>query len=191
MNIESDDLPAHVDRARALDPDAWDALYRNAYPRLHAFCRRRLGSDQDADDAVSEAMARAIAGIASFTMPAPGGAGFDGWLFGICRNVVHERWRADGRDARWRDAGRRLVGAAGGDDPADAMVLDGEHTQVRRAFDRLGDRDQEVLELRVVAGLDAVAAGVALGMGAGAVRMAQARALGRLRSLLADEGGEP
>lgn len=190
MNLESDELPAYVDRARALDPDAWDALYRHAYPRLHAYCRRRLGSDQEADDAVSEAMARAIAGIGSFTMPAPGGGGFEGWLFGICRNVVLERWRADGRDARWQRAGRRLVGGDG-DDPSDALVLDVEHTQVRRAFDQLPDRDQEVLELRVVAGLDASAAGAVLGMGAGAVRMAQVRALGRLRSLLADGGGEP
>ncbi len=55
---------------------------------------------------------------------------------------------------------------------------------MRRAFGRLTDDEQELLELRVVGGLSADEVGEVIGKRAGAVRMAQARALSRLRSLL-------
>ena len=53
---------------------------------------------------------------------------------------------------------------------------------VRAAFDRLARHEQEVLELRLVQGLSAEGVGEVLGRGAGAVRMAQSRAVGRLRT---------
>ena len=43
-------------------PQDWEDVYRRLYPRLFAFARRRVASDHDADDAVAEAMARAVAG---------------------------------------------------------------------------------------------------------------------------------
>ena len=46
------------------------------------------------------------------------------------------------------------------------------------------DDEQELLELRVVGRLSAEEVGEVIGKRAGAVRMAQARALSRLRSLL-------
>src|SRR5207248_9756458 len=55
---------------------------------------------------------------------------------------------------------------------------------VRAAFERLGPANQELLELRVMAGLSAEAVGQVLGKRPGAVRMAQNRALGRLRALM-------
>ncbi|MFT3767472.1 MAG: sigma factor-like helix-turn-helix DNA-binding protein [Minicystis sp.] len=58
---------------------------------------------------------------------------------------------------------------------------------VRAAFHRLSAFDQEVLELRVVAGLSSDEVAAVLGKKSGAVRMAQARALERLRELLEQE----
>ena len=57
---------------------------------------------------------------------------------------------------------------------------------MRRAFGRLRAEDQELLELRVVAGLSAEQVAAVQGRRAGAVRMAQSRALSRLRELLAE-----
>lgn len=82
-----------VSRAAVGDPDAWEALYRRAYPRLFAYTRRRLRSDHETDDAVSETMLRALNRIATFTWK---GAGFDAWLYGIARNVVLETQRHQG-----------------------------------------------------------------------------------------------
>jgi RNA polymerase sigma-70 factor, ECF subfamily len=55
---------------------------------------------------------------------------------------------------------------------------------------RLPGRQQELLVLRVIAGLSAQETGSALGMSPGAVRVAQHRALARLRSIALEEWQE-
>lgn len=166
------DVQTLVVRAQDGDTAAWEALYRRVYPRLLAYARRRLDGEA-AREAVSETMARAVAKMPEFR---PRGPGFEGWLFGICRHVVLDAQRAAGRRRR---APRPEVTPMG--EPDDQLLLSEEHAAVRRAFERLGDKDRELLELRVVAGLSAEETAVALGRRAGAVRTAQARALARLR----------
>lgn len=179
------DIRLLVERARGADPDAWEALYRHAYPRLHTYARRRLAGDEQADDAVSETMTRAIDRIDTFTWN--GGAGFDGWLFGILRNVVLETYRTGARTPLV-DAAQLPEPAGDADlDPAARVVAAEEMADVRRAFARLPADDRELLELRVVGRLDAVAVGEVVGRRAGAVRMAQSRALGRLRTMMVEE----
>lgn len=71
------------------------------------------------------------------------------------------------------------------------QLLDGEEQQALRvAFERLAPGDQEVLELPLVGGLSAAGATQVLGRREGAVRMAQSRALVRLRRLLEEVHGE-
>lgn len=165
----------------AQDPDAWEELYRRAYPRLLVFARRRLATREQADDAVSEAMVRAINSIERYV---PGTAGIEGWLFGIVRFVVLEAYRD--RSIAQPDIGDGPSAEAG---PLDRVVHDEEQAMVRAAFDRLDEADRELLELRVVFGLDAQNVGEMLGKQAGAVRTAQSRALGRLRWNLQEVGG--
>ncbi len=170
--MTQDQLEDLVVRAGRADPDAWEALYRRAYPGLLAYASRRLDRER-AKDAVAETMARAIARIDRFEWR---GGGFDAWLYGILRHVVVDAHRARKRDERRRE--RDDPHAAG---PLD-YVLDGEDaSEIRTAFARLHADDRELLELRVVAGLTAEEVGDVLGKRPGAVRMAQSRALERLR----------
>ena len=173
-----EDIQALVARAQDGDVRAWETLYRRAYPRLLAYARRRLDIEE-AREAVSETMARAVAGMARFT---PTGPGFEGWLFGICRHVVLDAQRAAGR----RGYAAPPDVASAEPEPWDRLVRADEHALVRAAFARLGDDDRELLELRVVAGLSAEDTAKALGRRAGAVRTAQSRALARLRRHLED-----
>ena len=69
---------------------------------------------------------------------------------------------------------------------ADGLIADEEALVVRAAFARLSSQDQELLHLRVVAGFTAEQVGAVVGKRAGAIRTAQARALERLRRLLAE-----
>lgn len=164
-----------VDRAASADQDAWEALYRRSYRGLFAYARRRLPSDSAADDAVSETMVRAIDRIGSFTWR---GAGFDAWLYGILRNVVLEAFRTAGRSNHVILVDQADHLAPG---PLDLVVLEDQRDEVKRAFEQLSVDDREVLELRVVAGLSAEGVAEVVGRTAGAVRMAQSRALRRLR----------
>lgn len=163
-----------VDRARAGDPDAWVVLYRRAYPSLLAYATTRLGRPE-AEDAVSETMTRAVRNIATFRWQ---GVDFSGWLFGIHRHVV-----ADAQRVRCR---RPATHAPDRDEhqPLEAVVRDDEHTMVRRMFQRLNPKEQELLHLRVIAGLSVEEVATILGKRPGAVRVAQSRALARLRTLM-------
>lgn len=176
-DLPDGDLRQLVERAAQSDPDAWEQLYRRSYPRLFAYARRRLSSDTAADDAVSETMLRALDRIPSFTWQ---GAGFEAWLYGIIRNVVLETHR---HDQRTKPAAHLLETATGtGTEAHDAIVRHDHHAEVRTAFDRLSMDDREILELRVVAELSAESIAQVTDRSAGAVRMAQSRALGRLRT---------
>jgi RNA polymerase sigma-70 factor, ECF subfamily len=168
-----------VSLAARHDPDAWEYLYRRAYPRLFAYARRRLSSDAAADDAVSETMARALERIGTFTWKR---AGFDAWLYGILRNVVFETYRSGARTAPLDHADDHHDGRV--DDPAEIAEQAASAQMVRAAFDRLEEEEREVLELRVVGELSSNDVAMVLGKKPGAVRMAQSRATARLRQLV-------
>lgn len=174
---QSPDHAGEVARLAAGDAAAWEALYGRVYPAMLAYADRRLGAVEDARDAVSESWSRALAGVErmSALVPVP-----EAWLFGILRHVVIDQQR---RNYRTRDLPvPRLIEEPGA---LDGIVLDEEQADVRKAFARLSERDQELLELRVVADLGSEEVASVLGMQPGAVRMAQARALDRLRGHLA------
>jgi RNA polymerase sigma-70 factor (ECF subfamily) len=170
---EGADLRSLVEAAQASDPDAWEALYRRAYPRLVAYATRRLDPER-AQDAVAETMARAVAGIGRFEW---NGSGIDGWLFGILRHVVLDAHRARARQIRAPHAETQTPDPG----PLERVLNDEETTAVRAAFAQLRAADRELLELRVMAGLSSEEVAAVLGKRPGAIRTAQARALQRLR----------
>ena len=166
-----------VELAAAGDHDAWEKIYRHVYPRLRSYAARQVGAD-GADDVVNETMTRAVAGIGGFRWEP---AGIDPWLFGIARRVAVDHHRKVGRARRLNRAASSPAGDA---QPGDAVELADEHAAVRAAFDQLTPSERELLELRVVAGLSAEQSAAVLGKRAGAVRVAQSRALSRLRHIL-------
>jgi RNA polymerase sigma-70 factor, ECF subfamily len=180
MGDEEDEADV-VEAARTGDEGAWELLYRRVYPRLHAYLARRVGFI-DAEEAVSETMTRAVAGIDGFTL---GPSGFDGWVFGIARRVSADHHRRSDRSHRYMASTVIAGGAVGvGPEPGEAILVAEEHDRVRKAFEELNADERELLELRVVGGLTAEEAAIALGKRPGAVRTAQSRALSHLRQIL-------
>jgi RNA polymerase sigma-70 factor (ECF subfamily) len=171
-----------VARACAFDPDAWAELYERAHRVLFGYAYRRLGAVEAAEDAVSETMTRALQTVGRREW---NGAPPEAWLMGIMRNVVYESWRRTARDDR---AVTLPVPVA--DTPAiDLVIADEDAAEVRRAFGKLSPEDQELLELRVFAGLSADEVGSILERRPGSVRMAQHRAIARLRAMLPGADG--
>jgi RNA polymerase sigma-70 factor (ECF subfamily) len=169
-----------VDRALHGDGDAWEALYVRLRPRLFAMCLRKLENREDAEDAVSETMLRAVRAANTFRWR---NAGFDAWIFRICRNVVIDMLRSRSRRAVLPPDEERLnVGIV-----EEGVVLADEHAAVRRALERLPADDRELLELRIIGGLSSEEVAYVLGKRPGAVRTAQSRALARMRTYLAEE----
>jgi RNA polymerase sigma-70 factor, ECF subfamily len=171
-----------VSAACAGDADAWEALYRAIYPRLRAFFVRRIGSAH-ADDGVSETMLRAVASIDRFQWTE---AGFDGWVFGIARHVSVDHHRHADRARRYRHVGRLFAGNRSEvtESVDHDLVVSDDQALIHRLFTQLSEAEQEVLELRVIAGLSAEQVGAVLERSSGAVRTAQSRALAHLRELM-------
>lgn len=166
-------------RFLALDPSAWEEVYRRSYARLHDYARRRLPSGQDADDAVSEALARAVHKIGELS---DHGLRVEAWLYGILRRVVLEHTRAAGRQVGDSLSEQRSASLTSPDHgPLDQILASELNGSLRTAFEQLSDDDQELLWLRVVADLSAAEVGAVIGRREGAVRQAQSRALARLR----------
>ncbi|WP_420451818.1 RNA polymerase sigma factor [Ilumatobacter sp.] len=179
--LDEDALRALVERARQHSSDAWEQLYRRYRPRLISYADRRLDSAHSAEDAVSEAFSRAVAGIDGFTWQ---GIGFVGWMYGITRNVVLESNRSAARDRALEEretSAARTDGRLATDDADHDLQREHERGVLRRVFDELDEADREILELRVVGELSATEVGAILDKRPGAVRMAQSRALERLR----------
>jgi RNA polymerase sigma-70 factor, ECF subfamily len=159
------------------DPAAWESFYERVYPMMLAYAERRLGRGETARDTVSEALARTVKTVSRMQQL---DATPEAWCFGILRHVV-----ADEQRDRYRDRTPLEREVDGSPDPALNVELNIEHEHVRQAFAQLNDSDRELLELRIVAGLSSDDVARMLSMRPSAVRMAQMRALDKLRTLMA------
>jgi RNA polymerase sigma-70 factor (ECF subfamily) len=175
--LERSDRAELVGRAKSGDQLAWAELHGRSYAGLLAFAYHRLGSVEEARDAVSETMARAVASIDRFV---GSDDRFGPWLFGICRHVVGDVCR---RRRHFSDEEPADVPEPGLD-PSDSFMAGQDQAVMRAAFLRLDPDEQELLRLRVIAGLSSEETGAVLGKKPGTIRVAQMRALRRLRTFV-------
>ena len=89
-----------VERFQAGDSSAFDELYARHRGRLYRYCRYRLASHEEAEDAVQETYVRAWANLASFG----GDRHVCPWLRviagNICTDILRRRGRSRGGPAR-------------------------------------------------------------------------------------------
>lgn len=189
-SLVGDELCALVARARGGDPGAVDALLARLRPGIVRYCRARLGRADgtygSADDVAQEvcmAVVRALPGYVDRGSP------FIAFAHGIAAHKV-----ADAHRAAYRERAHATAAVPDRADPTagpEESLLAVERAQTARVLlDQLPPAHRELLLLRVVSGLTAEQTGATLGMSAGAVRVAQHRALSRLRSLALATGLE-
>ncbi|MFF5258833.1 sigma-70 family RNA polymerase sigma factor [Actinomadura viridis] len=168
------------------DPGAIESLIKHVRPMVVRYCRARLGRVSGqyhiADDVAQEVC---IAVLSALPRYRDMGRPFASFVFGIAAHKI-------------ADALRSAVRAAvptedlpdGPDDrpgPEETVVRHIEAQRARDLLTRLPENQRELVLLRVVAGLSAEETGNVLGMSAGAVRVAQHRALARLRAMAREE----
>jgi RNA polymerase sigma-70 factor (ECF subfamily) len=116
------------------------------------------------------------------------GRPFASFVFGIASHKVADARRSAARAARLAIPADDLPDRA--DDrpgPEEAAVACLDAQRARNLLARLPAQQRDLLVLRVISGLSAEETGTALGMSAGAVRVAQHRAIARLRTIAAEE----
>jgi RNA polymerase sigma-70 factor (ECF subfamily) len=178
-----DELTALVPAACAGEQAAVEQLLVHLRPGIVRYCRARLGradgSYGSADDVAQEVCMAVVKALPRYVDT---GTPFAAFVHGITTHKVADAQRAVYRDrtSATEEVPERADLAAG---PEDALLAEERAQAARALLDRLPPAHRELLLLRVVAGLSAEQTGAALGMSAGAVRVAQHRALTRLRAL--------
>jgi RNA polymerase sigma-70 factor, ECF subfamily len=167
-------------------PDAIDTLLQQIRPMVLRYCRARLsriyGHYHAADDVAQEVC---IAVLSALPRYQDMGRPFASFVFGIASHKVADAMRSAARLAiPTEDV------PDGPDDrpgPEDTVVAYIEAERARALLARLPVNQRELLVLRVLSGFTAEETGKALGMSPGAVRVAQHRALARLRAMAVEE----
>jgi RNA polymerase sigma-70 factor, ECF subfamily len=163
-------------------PAAIESLLRQTRPMVVRYCRARLGHIsghyQVADDVAQEVC---IAILSALPRYQDMGRPFASFVFGIASHKMADAMR---------NAARLAIPTEdlpdGPDDhpgPEETVVAYIEAERARALLARLPAHQRELLVLRVLTGMSAQETGNALGMSAGAVRVAQHRALARLRAI--------
>jgi RNA polymerase sigma-70 factor, ECF subfamily len=175
---EDDSLAALVVRAQSGDAAAVEALVRALRPRIFRYVLARVLDPHTADDVTQEVAMTVMSALPRYVDQ---GLPVTAWVFGIAANKVREQRRSTGR--------RRETAGDAVPERADDEMLEPEQAAVRLDTARrvaallatLPEQQAEILRLRVAAGLSADETAAVLGMTPGAVRVAQHRALSRLR----------
>ena len=167
------------ERGKTMDftPHEFAELYGTIYTELYRYALYALGNEEDAKDAVSDAV---LDGFRQRESLRDKGA-FKQWMFAILANKCRRKkkeyverraneqtMQTDSEDETW--------------DIADEHAPDiSENLWIRQMFAKLGTEEQEILSLRLFAGYTSREIGQLLGQPPGTIRSKEHRALEKLR----------
>lgn len=182
------DVAAWIPSAVDGDSAAVAHLLRELRPVVVRYCLSRLSGWQfgvvTVDDVVQEVYLAVLEALPRYRYER---GNFLAFVFGIAAHKIADVRRNAAR-SRTRAMGELPEAADRNPGPEQrAMLTDGRHRTLAM-LGTLPDQPREILRLRVVVGLSAQETADVLGMTAGAVRVAQHRALATLRANLARAG---
>ncbi|ROT29813.1 RNA polymerase sigma factor ShbA [Micromonospora sp. HM5-17] len=176
--------PELVARAARRDPEATAALLAEVRPGLVRYCRARLGriggAYATADDVAQEVCLAVLRALPRYQDQ---GRSFSAFVYGIAAHKVADAQRAAVRDAAVTTAAVLPDEPDSEPGPEQRAVATDLARRLSELLARLPEVQREIVLLRVAVGLSADEVGLIVGMSAAAVRVAQSRALARLRVL--------
>ncbi len=185
------DLDRLVASALAGERGAMDTLLRILRPLVVRYCRSRLGGyervNASPDDVAQEVCVAVLRALPTYQDQ---GRPFLAFVYGIAQHKVVDAHRAAGRD-RSDPVDELPEQQDVHDGPEQFAIAGSDSVEMAALLAELPEKQREVLRLRIVVGLSAEETAEAVGSTAGAVRVAQHRALTKLRELITERGGAP
>ena len=178
----ADDLDRLVAAVVDGDRAALNSMLTLLRPVVLRYCRGRVaGTDpHSAEDVAQEVLLGVLKALPTYVDQ---GKPFLAFVYGIAAHKCVDAVRRRSRDAPVAEVEPDMTIADPARGPED-LAMDGARRElVHRLLDVLPPRQREILVLRTVVGLSAEETAVAVGSTPGAVRVAQHRALARLRPL--------
>jgi RNA polymerase sigma-70 factor (ECF subfamily) len=182
MTIPGERLDAVVAEAVAGDRDALREVLETIRPVVVRYCRARIGTAErsglSADDVAQEVCLAAMMALPRYQDQ---GRPFLAFVYGIAAHKVADAHRAAGRNRAepTEVVPERYSGEAG---PEQLAMNADAAARMDALLKVLPEKQREILILRVVVGLSAEETADAVGSTPGAVRVAQHRALARLKT---------
>ncbi|ORV37344.1 sigma-70 family RNA polymerase sigma factor [Mycolicibacterium doricum] len=182
MTLSRDRLDAVVAEAVAGDRDALREVLETIRPIVVRYCRARIGATErsglSADDVAQEVCLAAITAMPRYKEQ---GRPFLAFVYGIAAHKIADAHRAASRNKSDPTdvVPERFSGEAG---PEQLAINAESSARMEELLGVLPDKQREILILRVVVGMSAEETAEAVGSTAGAVRVAQHRALARLKA---------
>jgi RNA polymerase sigma-70 factor, ECF subfamily len=185
MTTVSEDvaLATLVDGAKAGDRAATEQLVAQLRPRVFRYVLARVLDPHLADDVTQEVT---VTMLTALHRHVDRGRPFTAWVFGIAANKISESHRTANRR---HESVTTVVPDKRSDaalEPETAVLRMETSEYVATLLAQLPETQAEIVRLRVAAGLSADETAAVLGMTPGAVRVAQHRALARLRELVGE-----
>jgi RNA polymerase sigma-70 factor (ECF subfamily) len=182
MTSSGEGLDAVVAQAVAGDRDALRTVLETIRPIVVRYIRARIGtadrSGLSADDVAQEVCLAAITALPRYKDQ---GRPFLAFVYGIAAHKVADAHRAAGRNRA--DATDTLPDRASTAAGPEQMAIDSDSAaRMDRLLATLPEKQREIIILRVVVGMSAEETAEAVGSTPGAVRVAQHRALAKLKS---------
>ena len=190
MTIPGERLDAAVAEAVAGSRDALREVVETIRPIVVRYIRARLGTTErvglSADDVAQEVCLAAIQALPRYQDQ---GRPFLAFVYGIAAHKVADAHRAAARNRptppMWCRSGTRWTRV-----PSRWPCSPTPAARMNKLLQILPDKQREILILRIVVGLSAEETADAVGSTPGAVRVAQHRALARLKSEITAAGGD-
>ncbi|BBZ35034.1 sigma-70 family RNA polymerase sigma factor [Mycolicibacterium confluentis] len=188
MTIPGERLDAVVAQAVAGDRDALREVLETIRPIVVRYCRARVGTAErsglSADDVAQEVCLAAMMALPRYQDQ---GRPFLAFVYGIAAHKVADAHRAAARNrAEPTDSVPERYSLESGPEQMAINVDAGE--RMNALLQVLPEKQREILILRVVVGLSAEETAEAVGSTAGAVRVAQHRALAKLKTQITATG---
>ncbi len=190
MTIPGERLDAAVAEAVAGSRDALREVVETIRPIVVRYVRARIGSNErvglSADDVAQEVCLAAIQALPRYQDQ---GRPFLAFVYGIASHKVADAHRAAARNRS--EPTDEVPERLSLDDGPEQMAINSDSAaRMQKLLAVLPEKQREILTLRIVVGMSAEETAEAVGSTPGAVRVAQHRALARLKSEIAGAGHE-
>lgn len=174
-----------IQRIQAGDRTAFSKLYEDFFPKVYSYVRRRIDVVEDAEDVTSDVFLEMMSKIQTFQTKSK----FSTWLYSIARHKVADYWRQSQKEQHFpfEDMFENILSSS------TSMIEDFEQEERRleklqeKVFDlldqHLNEKPRKLLRLRFLENLTLKEAASNVGMELNTAKVAQRRALKKLRTL--------
>ncbi|MDD4931175.1 MAG: sigma-70 family RNA polymerase sigma factor [Candidatus Colwellbacteria bacterium] len=167
------------------ETEAFGRLYDHYLPMIYRFILLKVGQREEAEDLTHQVFLKAWQNIGS--KYSDEGLPFSSWLYRIARNTVIDHYRRSRPtiEIEENDTREELISHP---DIISRMDIEKGAKEALEAIKKLGETDRNIIIMRFVEDLSVKEVAEALGKTEGAVKVAQHRALEKIKKILASNG---